>query len=190
MKTFSGGMRRRLDLAASLVAAPEVLFLDEPTTGLDPRSRNDLWEMLRDLVRNGTTIILTTQYLEEADQLADDIVVLDHGRTVAHGTPRRAEDAHRHRPHRRHGRDRWPSSHAVARRDASSSRRTRRRFDDDLLVATIPVVEGTRLMDVMRALDARRRRRHRPEPRRGDARRRVPHPHRHDRRDAIEEVPA
>ena len=87
MKTFSGGMRRRLDLAASLVAAPQVLFLDEPTTGLDPRSRDDLWDMLRDLVRDGTTIILTTQYLEEADQLADDIVVLDHGRTVAHGTP-------------------------------------------------------------------------------------------------------
>ena len=80
-------MRRRLDLAASLVAAPPVLFLDEPTTGLDPRSRNDLWEMLRDLVRDGTTVILTTQYLEEADQLADDIVVLDHGETVAHGTP-------------------------------------------------------------------------------------------------------
>ena len=79
MKTFSGGMRRRLDLAASLVAAPRVLFLDEPTTGLDPRSRGDLWEMLRALVRNGTTIILTTQYLDEADQLADDIVVLDHG---------------------------------------------------------------------------------------------------------------
>ena len=87
VKTFSGGMRRRLDLAASLVADPSVLFLDEPTTGLDPRSRNDLWEMLRALVRRGTTIILTTQYLEEADQLADDVVVLDHGRTVAHGTP-------------------------------------------------------------------------------------------------------
>ena len=87
VKTFSGGMRRRLDLAASLVAAPEVLFLDEPTTGLDPRSRGDLWELLRELVRDGTTVILTTQYLEEADRLADDIVVLDHGRTVAHGSP-------------------------------------------------------------------------------------------------------
>src|SRR4029077_21007881 len=69
------------------VAAPQVLFLDEPTTGLDPRSRNDLWDMLRGLVRDGTTIVLTTQYLEEADRLADDIVVLDHGRSVAHGTP-------------------------------------------------------------------------------------------------------
>src|SRR5258705_5130538 len=80
-------MRRRLDLAASLVAVPQVLFLDEPTTGLDPRSRNDLWDILRGLVRDGTTILLTTQYLEEADQLADDIVVLDHGLTIAHGSP-------------------------------------------------------------------------------------------------------
>ena len=87
VKTFSGGMRRRLDLAASLVGRPSVLFLDEPTTGLDPKSRNGLWDQLRDLVRDGTTVILTTQYLEEADRLADDIVVLDHGRTVAHGTP-------------------------------------------------------------------------------------------------------
>ena len=103
VKNFSGGMRRRLDLAASLVAVPQVLFLDEPTTGLDPRSRNDLWDMLRELVRDGTTVILTTQYLEEADQLADDIVVLDHGRTVAHGTPRRAQAADRQRPGRRQG---------------------------------------------------------------------------------------
>src|SRR4051794_3993425 len=87
VKTFSGGMRRRLDLAASLVFAPPVLFLDEPTTGLDPRSRGDLWDMLRGLVRDGTTVLLTTQYLEEADRLADDIVVLDHGRTGAQGTP-------------------------------------------------------------------------------------------------------
>ena len=87
VRTYSGGMRRRLDLAASLVTAPPVLFLDEPTTGLDPRSRNDLWALLRDLVAGGTTLVLTTQYLEEADQLADDIVVLDHGRVIARGTP-------------------------------------------------------------------------------------------------------
>ena len=87
MKTYSGGMRRRLDLAASIVATPEVLFLDEPTTGLDPLSRGELWEILRDLAREGTTIVLTTQYLEEADRLADDIIVLDHGLVVAHGTP-------------------------------------------------------------------------------------------------------
>jgi ABC-2 type transport system ATP-binding protein len=86
-RTYSGGMRRRLDLAASLVAAPPVLFLDEPTTGLDPHSRNELWAFLRELLRDGTTLLLTTQYLEEADQLADDIVVVDHGHVVATGTP-------------------------------------------------------------------------------------------------------
>lgn len=85
-KTYSGGMRRRLDLAAALVASPDVVFLDEPTTGLDPRSRTDLWETIRVLVRGGTTVLLTTQYLEEADRLADDIVVIDQGRVIAHGS--------------------------------------------------------------------------------------------------------
>ncbi len=93
IKTYSGGMRRRLDLAVSLVATPPVLFLDEPTTGLDPRSRVELWEVLRGLVRDGTTLLLTTQYLEEADQLADDIVVIDHGTVIAHGTPLQLKDA-------------------------------------------------------------------------------------------------
>lgn len=87
VKTFSGGMRRRLDLAASIVASPPVLFLDEPTTGLDPKSRNELWTLVRGLVDEGTTLVLTTQYLEEADSVADDIVLLDHGRVSAHGTP-------------------------------------------------------------------------------------------------------
>jgi ABC-2 type transport system ATP-binding protein len=92
VKTFSGGMRRRLDLAVSLIAAPPVLFLDEPTTGLDPRSRNDLWDVLRGLVRDGTTLLLTTQYLEEADQLCDDIVVIDRGKVLAAGTPTQLKD--------------------------------------------------------------------------------------------------
>ena len=87
VKSYSGGMRRRIDLAVSLIAAPPVLFLDEPTTGLDPRSRIDLWDVLRELVSGGTTLLLTTQYLEEADQLADDIVVMDRGRIIAKGTP-------------------------------------------------------------------------------------------------------
>src|SRR6476661_4347745 len=87
VKSYSGGMRRRLDLAVSLLASPPVLFLDEPTTGLDPRSRSDLWEVLRGLVAGGTTLLLTTQYLEEADQLADEIVVIDRGRFIAEGTP-------------------------------------------------------------------------------------------------------
>ena len=85
-KTYSGGMRRRLDLAGALVAAPPVLVLDEPTTGLDPRSRVQMWDVIRELVSSGATLLLTTQYLEEADRLADDIVVIDHGRAIARGT--------------------------------------------------------------------------------------------------------
>jgi oleandomycin transport system ATP-binding protein len=87
VRTYSGGMRRRLDLAVSLVGRPEVLFLDEPTTGLDPRHRNEVWDAVRALVADGVTVLLTTQYLEEADQLADDLVVLDRGRVIAAGTP-------------------------------------------------------------------------------------------------------
>jgi daunorubicin resistance ABC transporter ATP-binding subunit len=87
LKTYSGGMRRRLDLAAALVARPPVLFLDEPTTGLDPQSRQDLWGVIENLVAGGTTVLLTTQYLEEADRLARNIIVVDHGRVIAEGTP-------------------------------------------------------------------------------------------------------
>ena len=86
-KTYSGGMRRRLDLAASLVGRPRVLCLDEPTTGLDPHSRNEVWAMVREMVHDGTTVLLTTQYLEEADQLAHDIAVINHGAVIATGTP-------------------------------------------------------------------------------------------------------
>jgi ABC-2 type transport system ATP-binding protein len=152
VKTLSGGMRRRLDLAASLVAGPEVLFLDEPTTGLDPRSRGELWDMLRELVRDGTTLILTTQYLEEADKLADDIVVLDHGRTVAHGTPEELKS--------RVGDDRVDvmlrSAHDfdAVRRATAELASNLPTLDAEALVATIPVKEGVRLVDVMRALDA------------------------------------
>ncbi|WP_433181074.1 ATP-binding cassette domain-containing protein [Actinoallomurus sp. CA-150999] len=85
-KTYSGGMRRRLDLAASLVARPQVIFLDEPTTGLDPRSRLGMWDVIRELVREGSTLLLTTQYLEEADALADDIAIIDQGKVIATGT--------------------------------------------------------------------------------------------------------
>jgi oleandomycin transport system ATP-binding protein len=86
-KTYSGGMRRRLDLAASLVGRPEVIFLDEPTTGLDPAKREDMWDVIRSLVSDGSTVLLTTQYLEEADALADEISVIDHGKVIAHDTP-------------------------------------------------------------------------------------------------------
>src|ERR671915_81499 len=87
VKNYSGGMRRRLDIAASLVVTPELMFLDEPTTGLDPRSRNQVWDIVRSLAAAGTTILLCTQYLDEADQLADGIAVIDHGRVIAEGTP-------------------------------------------------------------------------------------------------------
>src|SRR6266849_5326860 len=91
-RTYSGGMRRRLDIASSLLTRPQVLFLDEPTTGLDPRSRNEIWAIVRELRREGTTILLTTQYLEEADQLADEIAVIDHGRVIAEGTGNELKD--------------------------------------------------------------------------------------------------
>jgi ABC-2 type transport system ATP-binding protein len=87
VKNYSGGMRRRLDIAASIVVTPELIFLDEPTTGLDPRSRNQVWDIIRTLAASGTTVLLTTQYLDEADQLADRIAVIDHGRVIAGGTP-------------------------------------------------------------------------------------------------------
>jgi ABC-2 type transport system ATP-binding protein len=151
VKTFSGGMRRRLDLAASLVGSPEVLFLDEPTTGLDPRGRGDLWHLLRELVRDGTTLILTTQYLEEADRLADNIVVLDKGRAVAQGTPDELKA--------RIGNDRIdvkvasPSELVAAAGALARFAANDPTFDEDVLVVTAPIVEGTRLIDVVRALD-------------------------------------
>ena len=151
VKTYSGGMRRRLDVAASLMGNPEVLFLDEPTTGLDPRSRGDLWQMLADLVREGTTIILTTQYLEEADRMANDIVVLDHGETVAHGTP---DDLKA-----QIGDDRLDVKVAAANeltRAASALSHfadSDPTFDIELLTVTAPIKTGVRVIDVVRALD-------------------------------------
>ncbi|MFL5816678.1 MAG: ATP-binding cassette domain-containing protein [Conexibacter sp.] len=151
VRTFSGGMRRRLDLAASLVAAPPVLFLDEPTTGLDPHSRNELWTLLRELVTDGATLVLTTQYLEEADRLADDVVVLDHGRIAAAGTPAELKT--------RVGGERVAVT--VASTDhLETAAEALAPFADgpiahdrDALRVDVPVRPGTGLFDVMRALD-------------------------------------
>ncbi|WP_306369810.1 ATP-binding cassette domain-containing protein [Nocardiopsis sp. CC223A] len=148
-KTYSGGMRRRLDLAASLVGRPALLYLDEPTTGLDPRSRNDLWDVVRDLVGDGVTVLLTTQYLEEADRLADDLLVLDHGRVISRGTPEELKN-------RTGGQvlelrtveaDRLPLATKII--EAVTSTPVTR----DDLVARVPVTDAGVLPEVVRRLD-------------------------------------
>ncbi|MGZ6950604.1 MAG: ATP-binding cassette domain-containing protein [Acidimicrobiia bacterium] len=151
VRTYSGGMRRRLDLAASLMGDPAVLFLDEPTTGLDPVSRNHLWDMLTDLVRAGTTVILTTQYLEEADRMADDIVVLDHGRTVAHGTP--AELKLQVGGNRLDVTFAPDTDLAVASTAVGAFVDRRPAVDEEACVLTLPIREGVRSIEVLRALD-------------------------------------
>jgi ABC-2 type transport system ATP-binding protein len=151
VKTFSGGMRRRLDLAATLVAKPPVLFLDEPTTGLDPASRNELWGLLRELVDDGATLLLTTQYLEEADRLADDIVVLDHGRVVAAGSPMELKA--------RVGGERIDVT-VAAPADLPAGEAALAPFadgpassDPDGPIVSVPVKAGTPLLEIVRALD-------------------------------------
>jgi ABC-2 type transport system ATP-binding protein len=150
-KTLSGGMRRRLEIARGLVHNPRIFFLDEPTTGLDPESRNELWDLLRQLVGGGTTLILTTQYLEEADQLADDVVLLDHGKIVATGSPGQLKA--------RHGGERVvitvdeaeqlaPAASALERVAAGHAE-----IDREGLFVTAPASESTRLIEVVRALE-------------------------------------
>ncbi|MDN5757387.1 MAG: ATP-binding cassette domain-containing protein [Tomitella sp.] len=152
-KTYSGGMRRRLDLAGALVAAPPVLVLDEPTTGLDPRSRNEMWSVIRSLVADGATVLLTTQYLEEADNLADDIVVIDHGRSIAHGTADQLKNDF--------GADRIELIVAdaadipLARETLEQSSGRAAQVDESSRTLAVPAPGGSRmLMDTLRRLDA------------------------------------
>ncbi|MDR3080197.1 MAG: ATP-binding cassette domain-containing protein, partial [Streptomyces sp.] len=153
-KTYSGGMRRRLDLAAALVIRPPVMFMDEPTTGLDPRNRQQLWEVIKQLVSDGTTLLLTTQYLEEADHLAHDICVVDHGRVIARGTSdqlkaqtggERVEVVVRDRAHIT---DAAEILRGFGKGDATVEEHTRK--------LTVPVTGGAKLLaEVIRELDSR-----------------------------------
>jgi ABC-2 type transport system ATP-binding protein len=152
-KTYSGGMRRRLDLAGALITSPPVIFLDEPTTGLDPRSRLGMWDVIAERVRSGSTLLLTTQYLEEADRLADDILVIDQGRVIAHGTPDQLK--------RQVGGERLELTVTEADQVAVAESALKEisgappTVDREARTLSIPVVNSTRtLIEVVRRLDA------------------------------------
>lgn len=152
VKTYSGGMRRRLDLGASLIARPKVLFLDEPTTGLDPRTRLDLWAIIREMVNEGTSILLTTQYLEEADELADKIAVIDHGRVIAEGTSEQLKN--------RLGGDviefqlENPKQSGKAMQAVASLAVKKPTYDETTLTVKVPVEDGSGVLaEVVRVLD-------------------------------------
>lgn len=150
IKTYSGGMRRRLDLAATLIVRPKVLFLDEPTTGLDPRGRQEMWGVINSLVDSGVTLLLTTQYLEEADQLADQIAVIDHGRVIARGTADELK--------RQIGGERLEivveREHLAKVREIVSRITTSVKVDEDLRQVSAPVTTGTKaLIEAVKALD-------------------------------------
>ena len=139
VKAYSGGMRRRLDIAASLIVTPGVLFLDEPTTGLDPKARQGVWRMIRKLAEAGVTILLTTQYMDEADQLADRIAVIDHGRKIAEGTSRDRRLSRRKR--RSHARDALLRQRLLSRRQAAATSRRRPARLEELTSASAQVAK-------------------------------------------------
>lgn len=148
-KTYSGGMRRRLDLAASLIGRPSLLYLDEPTTGLDPHSRNEMWDVVRRLVEDGVTVLLTTQYLEEADHLAHDIMVLDHGRVISKGTPEELKE---------HAGNQVLELRTVTAAELPLATKvleavTSTPVASDGLVANVPVTDAAVLPEVVRRLD-------------------------------------
>jgi ABC-2 type transport system ATP-binding protein len=149
IKTYSGGMRRRLDLSASLIVQPKVLFLDEPTTGLDPRGRQEMWQVIQELVKGGVTLLLTTQYLEEADQLADEIAVIDHGKVIARGT----SDALK----KQVGGERLEitvENSDIAKTQEIVSRISTSAIHTDVRTISAPVTTGSiALMDALRSLD-------------------------------------
>jgi oleandomycin transport system ATP-binding protein len=152
-KTYSGGMRRRLDLAASLVGQPRVLYLDEPTTGLDPGSRTEVWQMVRELVADGVTVLLTTQYLEEADQLAHDIVVIDQGKVIATGTPDELKAKTGGRVLEATPAD--PKQAAATAALLTQLTRAETTIDTERTVVTVPVPDATLLPRIVRELDDR-----------------------------------
>jgi oleandomycin transport system ATP-binding protein len=152
-KTYSGGMRRRLDLAASLVGAPRVLYLDEPSTGLDPRSRSEVWQMVRALVADGVTVLLTTQYLEEADQLAHDILVIDHGKVIATGTPDELKAKTGGRVLEAVPAD--PERTAALAELLTQLTRSEITIDNERTVVTVPVPDALLLPKIVRELDDR-----------------------------------
>jgi ABC-2 type transport system ATP-binding protein len=155
VRGYSGGMRRRLDLGASLVGAPRLLLLDEPTTGLDPRSRIELWEVIRSLVRAGTDVLLTTQYLEEADQLAERIIIIDHGQAIATGTPEELKGLAGHDVVE--VKVRRPGDVSRAHDVLSALGVERPRVDGPTRTIAVPVVEGSdRLAEAVRVLAERR----------------------------------
>jgi ABC-2 type transport system ATP-binding protein len=145
VRTYSGGMRRRIDIAASLVTRPEILFLDEPTTGLDPRSRNQVWDLVRNIAADGTTVLLTTQYLEEADRLAEKMAVIDHGRVIAEGTSRDLKASVGSNTLHFHLRD--PAQRAEAHRLVAAS------LGEGVLPATDPSAFSIKVADATAAAD-------------------------------------
>ena len=180
MRDYSGGMRRRLDIAAGIVVTPDLLFLDEPTTGLDPRSRNQVWDIVRVLVGEGATVLLTTQYLDEADQLAERLAIIDHGRVIAEGT--RGELKASVGAGSLHVRVRDAAQRDEARRVLGESLGADVVAESDPAALSAADVDADRAAAALAALDRRPHPRRRVRPRPAQPGRGLPRPHRTSRR--------